>query len=183
MKTALYFLIIGLAAFLLTSYSPNQDVSGSIGDVKYSLLAPTEFMQVNGPGWLLLDGCDTASSRRVFDDPNYESDHFNNSVLHLKYLKALPDGRGVFLRGMNLDRDIKQGDAGGNRDVGFPQADEFKSHTHLVEGPATTGDIVGTATNFYNENVRRRDRATTTAAGGDETRPRNISIYIYVKVN
>ena len=80
---------------------------GSIGDVKYSILKPAEFIKENGKGWILMDG------RQITKSSLYKK---------YGYEKAF-DARGVFIRGMNLDRNDDFSDPDGNRHIGSQQDD------------------------------------------------------------
>jgi microcystin-dependent protein len=84
---------------------------------------------------------------------------------------AVPDLRGEFIRGWDHGRGVDTG-----RTFGSAQADEFKSHTHgnvFSGGYAETGNAYGWR--LY------PDRGTTDAAGGAETRPRNIALMYIIK--
>ncbi len=102
---------------------------------------------------------------------------------------TLPDLRGKFLRGLNLMYSVGQplpfdasnyGDTQNNRTVGDYQFDEFKSHNHVITvtypasqpGRFTNG---GGAGNGGTE--------VTSFSGGEESRPRNIAVYYYIKIN
>lgn len=89
-----------------------------------------------------------------------------------------PDLRGVFLRGLNtfdagltVRSDGSQDPDGAGRTIGNYQPDQFRSHTHTTQrgdwgsmmGGGTPDDIGWYATN-------------TGAAGGNETRPRNVAL-------
>ncbi len=90
----------------------------------------------------------------------------------------LPDIRGEFIRGFDDARGI---DAG--RVIGSAQAQAVQSHTH----PVSTGFPAGGA---QTQNVIQRGPATnsninsnnlTDAAGGAETRPRNVAMLACIK--
>jgi len=90
----------------------------------------------------------------------------------------LPDLRGEFIRGLDDGRGV---DAG--RALGSSQADEFKSHTHSWTKPAsphneneTNGYIAGGMPAVWLDFT-----VTTTAAGGSETRPRNVALLCCIK--
>ena len=148
--------------------SPQASLASSIGDVKYSVLDPDQFARQNGPGWVLMKGQDIQDS----------------DLFKLTGRKTLPDARGIFIRGMNLGRAQTEGDADGNRDVGIYQFDSFKHHSHVY----LYGNDHGRRHTYMPEgqgdaqpvDSARRD---SEEAGDKETRPRNIALYTYIKVN
>lgn len=81
--------------------------SGTLGDVKYSILAPTEFQKLNGNEWSLMDGQSIVGTK----------------LSQMTGRSALPDARGMFIRGMNANREFPFGDLDGNRPVGSEQTD------------------------------------------------------------
>jgi len=84
----------------------------------------------------------------------------------------LPESRAEFLRGWDHGRGV---DAG--RAIGSWQADELKSHLHLYGSSAVIASGGGaTAMQAANFNA-----STTAAAGGTETRPRNLAVMWCVK--
>ncbi len=90
-------LIISLAIFMgLTAFSEEQRTFSdtSIGDVKFSLLNPEQFKEENGENWVLMRG------------QSFDSDELKEYNPKLKtYLgeNHLPDGRGKFFRGMDVN--------------------------------------------------------------------------------
>ena len=118
----------------------------------------------------------------------------------------LPDLRGMFLRGLNVGREDGRGDPDGvDRKAGEFQGGATKRpnrsfvgntgmagrHTHTIEGAEPV--LTGTEEDFQRN---KRSRETETApegrhyhtveitGGGDaETRPGNISVYFYIKIN
>jgi microcystin-dependent protein len=106
----------------------------------------------------------------------------------------LPDGRGVFLRGLDSGRGLDTG-----RTLGSYQADKFGSHTHgTTETPhvhAISGQWVGAngvgGANITGGNPPPSPNANTTnpastgltvnAAGSNETAPKNMASLICIK--
>lgn len=103
-------------------------------------------------------------------------------------IDKVPDMRGLFIRGLNkfdiaettvVSNEQKDVD-GENRAAGSFQNDEFKSHQHEFRTPETGPRVsyssdAGVKANF--------SVGHTTANGGTETRPKNIAVYYYVKIN
>lgn len=136
-----------------------------VGTIVSSLLNPRNFQRLAGDDWVLADG---------------------REVPEGSIISRIPDLRGVFLRGMNSGRDDGKEDPDGNgRIVGEFQYDEFKSHTHSFAQSIRRADhgfgggpyshpweLYGNGGNFLRLN----------SAGGSETRPKNVSVYFYIKV-
>tara|TARA_R110002012_G_scaffold215674_5_gene386721 strand:- start:5354 stop:6337 length:984 start_codon:yes stop_codon:yes gene_type:complete len=94
----------------------------------------------------------------------------STSGTHIK----LPDLRGEFIRGWDNSRGID-----GSRKFGSYQVDELKSHSHFSgwygPRPADGG------ANFFATNSNAYPSVNTGTTGGDETRPRNISLMYIIK--
>ena len=82
----------------------------------------------------------------------------------------IPDGRGEFERGWDDGRGV---DAG--RVLGSAQADDFKSHSHSSVSASGLGQGAGGGVQYVVQG------GTTGAAGGVETRPRNIALLACIK--
>jgi len=157
--------ILGALSFVWTPRKKGE----SIGDVRYSILEPKVFMELN-EGWILMDGGASKES----------ADIFPGSTLHLEFqCETLPDARGVFIRGMNHHRSAN-GDPWGDRQVGSFQADTLVSHTHHIPN-GVTDDNKGNTMRGGQFN-RNASEGESRSFGGTETRPRNIALYVYIKV-
>ncbi|RAI27875.1 hypothetical protein CH338_29780, partial [Rhodoplanes elegans] len=84
----------------------------------------------------------------------------------------LPDSRGEFVRALDDGRGIDSG-----RALGSWQADDLKSHIHRVDRPIGSGNPYGNAA----AGGTGGDTTPTTATGGTETRPRNVSKLACIK--
>lgn len=116
-------------------------------------------------------------------------------------MTVAPDLRGRFIRGLNiiygtgqppLDKD-KADVNGENRKAGDYQGDEFRAHDHKATGKLGT-NVTGTNKTLdveegddkYNSdpNFAQKDvKIDVKNSGGDETRPKNIAVYFYIKIN
>ncbi len=148
---------------------------GAVGDVKYSILEPDKFTQENGDGWVLMEGQDIKGT----------------DLWKLTGIETLPDARGVFLRGLNRGRNKEEGDAEGDRQVGSSQDDTFENHSHPV-GPLVLG--WNTEGNNGKHRIDTDDGGSwgnppydveqiAKPVGKEETRPRNIALFTYIKVS
>ena len=93
---------------------------------------------------------------------------------------AVPDFRGVFLRGHDAGKGIDD-----NRTFGGFQNDQFKSHTHRIIDNSNTDDGGDKINSFdtNNQTTQTGDAyVETTATGGSETRPKNYAILYCIKI-
>lgn len=123
----------------------------------------------------------------------------NSAFERITNQNTLPDLRGAFLRGLNqfdhdqssfVSSERKDPD---NRIRGSFQPDDFKSHDHEASGKIT-GNITGSNnTNDVDQGSQKKnsdpnfpDRnvaVTVQKRGGDETRPKNVAILYYIRIN
>jgi hypothetical protein len=162
--------------------------SGAVGDIKYSILNPSQFAEVNGDCWVPLDGRPMAGS---------------DLLAQITGLNTLPDVGGAFLRAQEFpnspDRD--PGRTSGSQ-VGTVQADEFKSHNHPITDPghnhsytdryrnttisddANDRGVGGTNLDSSSHTTGNRTTGITiNNAGGAETRPVNMNFWVYIRIN
>ena len=85
----------------------------------------------------------------------------------------LPDLRGEFVRGWDDGRGV---DA--SRVFGSGQTDEFRSHTHTFTNQQNNGSGASAGSGFAGAQFS----GNTGAAGGAETRPRNIALLACIKI-
>ena len=138
--------------------------SCSIGDVRHSMLTLAQFQQENGSTWVLCDGSDITGSQLATLTGN----------------ATLPDARGQFLRGKNNGRSDGQENPDGDVAIGAAQLDELKSHTHAMRfyDSGTGGGPSG-----VKNDGPFADHGYMSSAGGNETRPKNITVNIFIKIN
>ena len=141
---------------------------GHVGDVKTSMLTEAQFQELHGQTWVLMDGRSVTGS-------DYES---------ITGESTIPDARGQFLRGKNNGRNDGNENPDGDLDLGTYQADEFKSHTHLSSGNfGPFGSEGSYSTNGLFANATTSAIARTSSTGGNESRPKNITINYFIKIN
>jgi hypothetical protein len=159
-------------------------VQGSIGDIKSAHMTESQFIAVNGPGWILADGRNVAGS----------------AWATLQGATTIPDARGQVLRGKNNGRSDGAQNPDGDSALGAYQSDTYASHkhgitlSHEVNGgkdasgwPATdaSGPVI-----FHDEFQPSGASSQTNGAGtplhnsgGNETRMKNITVNHFIKVN
>ncbi|MDJ1498815.1 hypothetical protein QNI19_38150 [Cytophagaceae bacterium DM2B3-1] len=112
----------------------------------------------------------------------------NSNFQRVTSTNNVPDLRGVFLRALNqfdpnssTPTNNQQLDPMSGRTVGSYQADEFKSHTHEYNVPHDQGSTYWVR--WWGAGDAKALQQTTQASGGDETRPKNIAVYYYIRIN
>ena len=97
--------------------------SGAMGDVKYSILNPTEFAAVNGDCWVPMNGAELSPS---------------SALRQLTDMEYLPDAGGLFVRGQEFSNGQNNDpDRTPSSPIATVQSDLYKSHRH---GGSTTTD-------------------------------------------
>lgn len=152
--------------------------TGAVGDVKYSILDEAAFQAENGPCWVLLDGRDIADTR----------------LSALIGQTSLPDARGYFIRAVDtrtsnrIDKDRNPGQ------VGTIQNDTLGQHSHnvanygLIRISQSTDSKPKTVANVDTDGAGTEPDVVTTpikmgSTLGHETRPKNINLYVYIRIN
>jgi hypothetical protein len=172
--------------------------SGATGDVKYSILNPTQFAAVNGSCWVPMDGRAIPGSK----------------LKDILNINNVPDGSGMFLR-MQEFNNVNNYDPGrtSTTPIATVQSSAIKPHGHSVsetahshqyndrrsaDGSAPTYAGIGAGTTpaaddagINNVDLINDSRttnstsigATVNATGANETRPKNLNFWIYVRIN
>jgi hypothetical protein len=121
------------------------------------------------------------------------------------HIEFAPDLRGKFLRGLNLMYSPGQGNNfdptqtgdpdGDHRKVGEYQKDVLIAHNHpasgylngSVSGSNNTRDVDNGNKKYNSDPNFGAHNVTVTVSnnvnGGQETRPRNVAVYYYIKIN
>ncbi len=150
--------------------------TAGLGDVKYSVLSEAQFQRVNGAGWVLMAGQAKTALSIGATEPSafdYLTTTDNTS------LDFLPDGRGIFLRGKNNLRADGAQNPDGEKLIGAYQADELKSHSHTYSSPDYSVWWRGGSSDAGSGAPYGK---MSGAAGGNETRSKNITVNTFVKI-
>ena len=135
-----------------------------LGDIKHSLLDEVTFQSKHGTSWVLSDGRNISGS----------------DLAVLTGWTVAPDLRGVFLRGKDHGAGVNPD---GDTPEGTYQLDEFASHTHSTNYQhSDNGDGAGYALINVASFAGSTD-GSTTSQGGLETRPKNIIVNYFIKIN
>ncbi|MFC1476690.1 hypothetical protein ACFL5S_01860, partial [Fibrobacterota bacterium] len=141
-----------------------------IGTTISSILNPSLFKKsfADPDKWVLADGREVSTDSKYYMSTN-ES--------------RIPDLRGMFLRGMNVNG--KGEDPQQNRKVGSEQQDTFQSHQHKYNTYGkTTGNWRGNKSSQYHLAYHIENSVGFVGAEGTtETRPKNVAVYFYIKIN
>ena len=168
----------------------NQEIY-EIGEVKTSLLEPSQFQERYGEAWVLMDGQDVT-------DSEFEK---------LTSFSSVPDARGKFLR-MNNNMQSCESDGGdvncskldpeNGRSLGSYQGDAIRNITgHLwgrgiENGGASGGNGVfrGYARGSYGgghgsnaASFAWQFNASKVVPTAKDNRPKNVSVNFYIKIN
>jgi hypothetical protein len=171
--------------------------SGALGDIKYSILNPTEFAAVNGDCWVPMDGGALGTSSRL------------RQVLGIT---SVPDGSGLAIRAQEFtggqDNDP---DRTPNSPIATLQSSEIKSHTHslgfagththdflrylVTYGTVSQSEAVlenyGSSGNdqgqfiFYDRVLPggQHTHYIHPAGGSENVRQKNLNFWVYIRVN
>jgi hypothetical protein len=168
-KVSLLLFSISLIIIFTSSRSGGVIDHFKIGDVVYSILKPDQFTKLHGSGWVLMDGRPIVGSHLQ---------QFYSSQLVSG--QNLPNANGQFIRSMNGGASASDGaDPVKGRAVGSVQNQQIISHSHTFSaGGGSSGPR-----NAISIDTNPSTTITTSNVGGDETRPTNITLYTYIKIN
>ena len=177
--------------------------SGAVGDVKYSILNPTQFALENGDCWVPMNG----------------GSMFGSKLATILQTNTIPNASGLFLRAHEYTEG-NDPDRSPSSAIATVQSDETRSHSHGHNLTFTNGstNVAGSHTHTIRISKRGFDadgpdgqgledsqdddfRPNTEPAGdhshsvtgtisgginnhgGNETRPKNMNLYVYIRVN
>jgi hypothetical protein len=158
-----------------------------IGTIVSSMLTPPKMKELFGDAWIPADGRNVSSQ---------------SSYAVATGEKSVPDLRGVFTRGLDQfdfterpRQDTQFLDPDSKRKPGEPQPDSVGSHDHPVGqamsdvgAVSPSGQVLvaegGRFPSYYNDHYAKQPPARTSPnQPGDETRPKNVAVYFYIKIN
>lgn len=152
-----------------------------VGTILHSMLTLAQFQLISGPGWVLADGQSVSGSK-------YHA---------VTGLSIIPDMRGKVLRAKNNGISGISGNPDGDLSLGSFQDDSFESHNHRNKqigsgiGNAYFPNNATSNTGYYNESRKDEDGIGIVGdgippienTGGNETRMKNITVNIFIKIN
>lgn len=180
--------------------------SGAVGDIKHSILNPTQFRQVNGDCWVPMDGTSMAGSK----------------LAAILGTNTLPNGGGLFIRSQEFSNTDYDQDRTTSSAIAQIQNESFRTHDHYtslpvsgntnsdgshshsfpVHGSSSDGRVdpgksfnavqgVDRAVESYqnvssgghSHSISGSATGYTNPNGGTETRPDNINFWVYIRVN
>jgi hypothetical protein len=176
---------VGYTAYRLVGYfdtngsslinGASSEISGNVGDIKSAHMVESEFINRNGPGWILADGRNVAGS----------------AWATMSGTSTVPDARGMFLRGKNNGRGDGNQNPASDRALGEFEGDQMQGHVH---GTNIHDDSVGGGGRSFGQmqfdNPNQiftggpvNDGTNGNPRVGSETRVKNITVNYFIKVN
>jgi hypothetical protein len=151
---------------LLKSNSSISNIFLPVGSIIHSMLTLSQFQAILGTDWAMFDGSSCAGSL----------------LESVTGISILPDARGCALRGKDNGRGLNPD---GDLALGTYQADQVISHSHpiytYVAGPGTIIESLQAVSMISTSAVS--STSYETAFGGNETRMKNITVNIFIKIN
>ena len=159
--------------------SINKSDMNPVGMIVQSILTEAQFQALNGTGWVLMDGRNIAGSQYAT----------------ITGTSALPDARGMFLRGKNNGRSDGNQNPDGEKNLGEFTTDAIRNIAGNGWYPPTSftpdgvlffdtgsngqGDI---ARGSNNGRTLRFDASRVVPTANDN-RPKNLTVNIFIKIN
>lgn len=152
--------------------------SGAVGDVKYSFLNPTQFAAQNGDCWVPLDGSSLSGTKLGM----------------ITGISTLPNAGGLFIRAQEFSNSPDNDpDRNSGTNIGTFQDGAIQSHRHTVSQTTirkmSNDDVINSSPEFDRGNgvieasFPIPPDPNTSFTGGSETRPKNLNLWIYVRIN
>ena len=168
MKFTTLLVLVSLSGALFGQAFDDQGCTGAVGDVKYSVLSPQDFENENGDCWIFMDGSAMSSSNRLFTYTGWTH---------------IPDARGFFIRSLDTRTSSRVDvDRSGSEEPGHVQYHQIKAHRHGLAPQVVAA--FGNAIPGANGGDGAATLLSRTAfEGGNETRPSNIILYTYIRID
>lgn len=153
-----------------------------IGSIVPSMLPPSLFAKVVGDPPVF----NPEKSKWVLADKERDITISRYGKL-LNNTRYTPDLRGMFLRGLNEGRNDGEEDPEQERTAGDYQQDALQQHGHETDAKTLKYDDTTTNLGYKSEGNAHAPAARVTkvkdAKTADETRPKNVAVYFYIKIN
>ncbi|MCE2822765.1 MAG: hypothetical protein LW693_10120 [Saprospiraceae bacterium] len=181
--------------------------SGAVGDIKYSILPPDKFKDVNGDCWVPLDGRTLSNTDELYTLGVYTLPNAGGMFLRAQDFNAVPGTESWMPRNSSNN----DPDRGLNSAIGMVQQDTVQAHKHTGKtnmdgehqhkissgivirgnenGPDeyTYANYGGNATSLTTDGGQGKGSHehafTTNETGSAETRPKNLNFWIYIRIN
>jgi hypothetical protein len=166
---------LSVLSFTFKNSSVFQENLEDIGIIKQSLLKPKQFNDTQKGTWVLLNGQEINKESELF---KILESNFDLNILTKKTNKFyLPNASGAFIRSANVNGEGVDPDV--DRLVGSYQADALKKHRHSFNSHGAGGGYG----NVVDGQSKQKIEINTSYFGDKETRPKNISMYTYIKIS
>ena len=144
-----------------------------IGTIVPSMLEYSDFKKIVDGLWVPADGDDVPRNSKYYE---------------ITKQRKLPDLRGAFLRGLNEFEngnsiDLNKGDPDSNREAGSYQADATLKRELVINKQYTAEGTTGQDWSLSYGGVHSKHALRFSTGEGIETRPKNIAVYYYIKIN
>ena len=162
----------GFGAFSGMISDPNP-----VGTIIHSMLTLTQFQSIYGTNWVLADGSDATNSMYALITGN----------------TTVPDARGLFLRAAGTHGTLKTANnTAFSATLGSSQNDQTQGHMHYYT--VYNGGFTGWGAQSYQNNTSPiastggvtspiTDGTNGNPRTGNETRPANLAVSIFIKIN
>lgn len=166
--------------------------SGAVGDIKHSILNPTQFAAVNGDCWIPMDGRALKAEDRL---------------RQITGMTTVPNGGGLFIRSQEFSNSADYDpERNSGSTIAQVQGESFASHGHSGTTDERGGEFLGNflydslfdfngpfeegkgnpdygyrSSALYNQ--RHSHNLNINANGGNETRPDNLNFWVYIRIN
>jgi hypothetical protein len=150
-----------------------------VGSIVPSLLTPSQFAQEAGDPPTF----DLSKSKWTLADDKGRVP--GTQYARITQNAPIPDLRGLFLRGKNNSRGGEHGNPQGELDLGQFQDDQFEDHVHEFNRSYAQGgtEPYAYAASKNDGTPRAPTNYIVSGKHGNETRPRNVTVNYYIRIN